>query len=345
LADADTKPPPGDEEEKKFWTRNRLIAAGVIVALLIAGALVYFLTRSTATLPVPKVTGELQQQATRNLKRKGFVVATSPTPSSSPVGRVIEQDPPAGKVVDKGSTVTISVSTGPGPGTVPNVVGLTLPAAEKDLRKHGFKFSVQKSYSNAVKGHVISQVPPANSHHLRGISVTLTVSRGPHLVTVPSVVGEQQADAETAIRDAGLEPRSVTTNSNSPAGQVTNEDPGAGNSIRVGSVVTLTISNGAGTVIVPNVVGRLQADAEAALRSAGVRRITVVHTTTTNQSEDGRVISQQPSAGRRIPDTISVTITVARFKQTTTTPSTTTPSTTTPSTTTGGGGGGGGSGP
>jgi eukaryotic-like serine/threonine-protein kinase len=340
LAAAETQPPPPvDEEPQGFWTRNRLIAAGVVAALLIAAALVYFLTRGdTATAAVPKVTGELQQQATRDLKRKGFAVAIAPVSRTARVGEVVEQSPRAGTVADEGSTVTLSVSTGPGLGTVPDVVGENVGHAEKLLKQRGFRFSVRKHYSSATKGNVISQNPPANSHHARGTSVTLTVSRGPHVVTVPSVVGQQQADAETALRDAGLRASVTRQNLDQPAGQVTNEDPSGGATVPFGSTVTLTVSTGAGSVIVPNVVGRLESDAVSTLQGHGVGRIKVLHQTTTDQAEDGRVLDQAPQAGTRIPSTDSVTIFVGRFRApptTTTTPSTTT----TPTNTTPGGGG------
>src|SRR3954454_4368555 len=122
VADADTKPPPVPPEEEGFWTRNRIIAAAVIAALLIAGALVFFLTRGGTThVPVPKVTGLLQQQAERKLKAKGFDIQPGTTASETSAGTVLEQDPRPGTVVDKGSTVTITVSSGPGVGTVPKV--------------------------------------------------------------------------------------------------------------------------------------------------------------------------------------------------------------------------------
>ncbi len=105
--------------------------------------------------------------------------------------------------------------------------------------------------------------------------MTLTVSLGPNLVTVPSVVGQQQATAETAIRQAGLKPRSVNQNADEPAGTVTDESPTAGTSVDKGSVVTITVSNGAGSVVVPNVVGQTESAARSTLelerRSQGQR--------------------------------------------------------------------------
>ena len=327
--------PPAEEEPGGFWTRNRLIAAALIALAVIGGVLAFLLTRgSTQRVAVPRVTGELQQRATRMLRHRGFHVATALTPNPQPPGTVLEQDPRAGKVVDEGSTVKLSVSSGPGLGTVPNVVGKPAGAAAKVLKKKGFTTKVDHRFSGAAKGNVIAQDPAPGARVSRGSSVTLTVSKGRHVVSVPSVVGQQQGDAETAIRDAHLKVSVAHANADQPQGQVIDQNPSGGASVDAGSTVTITVSTGAGSVIVPNVVGQLQADAESTLRSRGVRDVTVVHKTTADPSEDGRVVEQTPSAGTRIQSTISVTIFVARFKQTTTTTTTTTPTTPSTSTTT-----------
>jgi eukaryotic-like serine/threonine-protein kinase len=338
-----TAPPgaeaPPEAEPGGFWTRNRLILAGLIVAALLAGgALAYFLTRggSTSRVPVPSVIGELQQQASRKLKHRGFHVSTALAPNPKPPGTVLEQEPSPGSVVDEGATVNLSVSSGPGLGTVPNVVGKPVADAIRLLREKGFKARVTHRFSDRAKGAVIEQDPSAGARESRGSSVDVTVSKGRNLVTVPSVVGQQQGDAETTIREAGLRPKPVTMNADQPDGQVINVDPGAGSSVDRGSVVTITVSNGAGSLVVPNVIGELEGEAQSTLRANGARNINILSRTTTTASEDGRVIDQAPSAGTRLRSTDTITIFVAKFKQptTTTTPTVTTPTTTTTTPTT-----------
>src|SRR5439155_22162422 len=94
----------------------------------------------TSTTPVPKVTDVLLQQATHKLKQKGFDVNPVPAPNAKPPGTVLEQHPRAGTVVDEGSTVTLTYSSGPAPGTEPNVVGLDADDAEKVLRRRGLQY-------------------------------------------------------------------------------------------------------------------------------------------------------------------------------------------------------------
>jgi beta-lactam-binding protein with PASTA domain/predicted Ser/Thr protein kinase len=320
-------PPP--EEERGFWNRRRAIAA-VVIALLIAGAAVAAIlltSGGTTKAPVPKVTGQLLPTATRALLRKGFKASPSPTPSNAPVNEVIEQDPRPGVVVAEGTTVTLSVSTGPGVGTVPGVVGKPVDEAKKLLRKRGFKAIVQHRYASATKGTVVAQSPPSGAHQRRNTSVTLDVSRGQHLVAVPSVIGDQQATAETELRNSGLKPSVLHQSSSEPGGQVIAQDPSAGSSVGFHSTVTITVSTG--QVTVPNVVGELEAEAISDVERAAISQVKVVHQTTTNRSEDGRVINQAPTAGTRIPASSSVTIFVGRFRPTTTGTTTTTTTTTT----------------
>ncbi len=68
-------------------------------------------------------------------------------------------------------------------------------------------------------------------------------------VTVPGVVGLAQADAETAITDAGLEVCTVVTVNDStvPAGEVVNQIPSIGANAAQGSGVDLVVSSGAGS--------------------------------------------------------------------------------------------------
>jgi beta-lactam-binding protein with PASTA domain/predicted Ser/Thr protein kinase len=328
-------PPPGPppaEEERRFWNRRRAIVAA-IVAVLIAGGIVaaILLSGGATKVPVPKVTGELLAQARRKLKHEGFAVFSSPTPSDLPVNRVVEQDPRPGVKVDDGATVTLSVSTGPGIGTVPAVVGKAVDEAVKLLRKRGFKPSVAHRYASAAKGTVVSQSPSADTRHPRNTSVTIDVSKGEHVVTVPAVIGDQQATAQTELRNAGFRLSVLHQSSSEPSGQVLSQDPAGGSTAAFRSTVTITVSTG--RVTVPNVVGELEDEAASDIKQQGISRVKVIHQTTTNRSEDGRVIDQSPTAGASIPASDSVTITVGRFRETTT-PTTTTGTTTTGTTTT-----------
>ena len=110
-------------------------------------------------------------------KDAGFKVETQQQPSSSvPEGRVISQSPANGKA-DKGSTVTIVVSTGAQSGSVPNVVGKDFETAQTTLENAGFQVNTVWVYDdNVATGNVVGQTP---SSAVPGATITIRVSSGP----------------------------------------------------------------------------------------------------------------------------------------------------------------------
>ncbi len=130
-----------------------------------------------------------------------------------PSGSVISQSPSAGASAAPGSAVNLTVSTGPAPVTVPNVVGLTQAAASSAITGAGLIVGTVSSASSSSvpSGSVISQSPSAGASAAPGSAVNLTVSTGPAPVTVPNVVGLTQAAASSAITSAGLIVGTVST--------------------------------------------------------------------------------------------------------------------------------------
>jgi PASTA domain-containing protein len=132
---------------------------------------------------VPNVVGLTQSAASSAITGAGLTVGTVSTASSStvPSGSVISQSPTAGAIATAGSAVNLSVSTGPPPVTVPNVVGLTQAAASSAIKAAGLVVGTVSSASSSTvpSGSVISQSPSAGASATAGSAVTLTVSSGP----------------------------------------------------------------------------------------------------------------------------------------------------------------------
>jgi len=144
------------------------------------------------------------------------------------------------------TAVALAISEGPQPVTVPNVVGDTQAAAESAITAATLTYTESQAYNSTVaSGYVISQNPSSGTE-LPGQAVALAISEGPQPVTVPNVVGDTQAAAESAITAAGLtvgtEPRAYS--SSVPSGQVISETPVAGTPELPGTAVALVISEG-----------------------------------------------------------------------------------------------------
>jgi serine/threonine-protein kinase len=307
------EPPPDlPPEHRGFFTPARLIALALLL-LLAGGVLAYALTRPNSVL-VPTVIGQDEVAARTILEDAGFEVAVRGVPSDSPRGTVLEQDPTAGSEADEGSTVRIDVSLGPATVGVPPVTGEPEKRARSILKDAGFTVTVDRRPSSTVRaGLAIDTEPPAGTEVTRGRTITLLISSGPKLVPVPSVVGEQQDLAESQLRAAGLIPDVEQRDSDEPEGQVIAQDPAAGSTVKEHTAVTIVVSTGAGSAIVPNVVGQSKDDAKADLRSAGLS-VLVVKRATTDENEDGIVLDQSPGAGTRLQKGESVTVFVGKFE-------------------------------
>lgn len=135
---------------------------------------------------VPNVVGMAEADAVAALQAVLLVPASSQASDPTvPVGNVIAQDPSGGEV-EQGSTVNISVSTGPGETAVPDVVGQKERSATSQLESAGFTVAVEQAADLTVpSGDVISQSPGAGSTAPPGSTVTIVVSTGPPVVVDP----------------------------------------------------------------------------------------------------------------------------------------------------------------
>lgn len=236
-------------------SRTGLYVGLTIGALILIGLILFFvgssMGKSTEQVAVPDVTTKSQTDATNALQTAGFKVSVKNVANDTiPANQVFEQTPKGNTNADKGSTVEITVSTGIGDATVPDVVGRTQAAAESLLKTNNFIPEVKEAASDTVaKGTVISQSPSANAKATKNSVVTITVSTGAGDVSIPNVVGLNAASASNQLGQAGF---TVTTKSQSnatvPAGNVISTNPTAGTKAAKGSSVEILVSTGpAGT--------------------------------------------------------------------------------------------------
>jgi serine/threonine-protein kinase len=331
-------PPPGEPEgPPRRRGRNWLWALVAAVVLAGAGLAAYLLTKPTPVL-VPPVVGEQFAVARQQLLNKGFQVHELNTTSNHPVGYVFGQNPNGGTKANEGSTVTLTVSTGPGNTSVPAVEGQPQDDAKRAIQRARLKVGrVQQQSSNEVPdGDVIRTSPTAGQTVPINTSVEIFVSSGKPLVNVPDVTGQPQDSARSALQAAGFQ---VTTSSRSSSGvntgNVISQDPTGGTEASSGTTVSLVISTGppttattttptTATVTVPSVTGDKPGQATSALQSAGF----AVNQTTknvTDQSKDGIVLSQSPSGSAARGSTVTITVGKFQPRGGTTTTTTTSP--------------------
>ena len=101
-------------------------------------------SKGTKQVEVPNVVGMSEADAQATLEQAGFEVSSTSAPSDTiPDGSVSDQSPDGGTQAAKGSTVAITVSSGPSTATVPDEIGQDKQVAIDDLKANGFKVHAQ----------------------------------------------------------------------------------------------------------------------------------------------------------------------------------------------------------
>ena len=246
-------PPTTSGEYMPPPKQNRTgLYVGLTIGALVLIALILFFVgssmgKSVVKVPVPDVTSKNVTDATNALSTAGFKVSVKNVANDTvPANQVFEQSPKGNTNAGTGSTVEITVSSGIGDGTVPDVVGRTQAAAESLLKTNNFIPEVKEASSDTVaKGTVISQSPSANGKATKNSVVTITVSSGAGEVSIPNVVGLTASTASNQLGQAGF---TVTTtsqaSSTTPSGSVISTNPTAGTKAAKGSAVAIVVSTG-----------------------------------------------------------------------------------------------------
>lgn len=186
-----TDPAPGDRVRKD----------GVVTVTVSLGVLM-------VTVPEDLV-GATQSDAATALRRTGFDVGLPRTEhhDTAPEGEVLDVSVPEGSEQPHDTTVRLTVSAGPAPVRVPQVVGRSKDGAESDLDAAGLEveYTDPEPSTDVEEGRVLSQEPEQGTAAQRTDTVTLTLSAGPPDADVPDVVGLSSDEATAELEDAGFE--------------------------------------------------------------------------------------------------------------------------------------------
>ncbi|MGQ0679243.1 MAG: Stk1 family PASTA domain-containing Ser/Thr kinase [Actinomycetota bacterium] len=264
---------------------SSLFGALVLLAFLAAlGAGGYWALQSLSPNPaadreVPDVVGQDVVVAQRRVGQSGLsseVVRRDFHPTV-PAGHVISQAPEEGTKVtgDRQVTVELVESRGPEQLDVPELQGLTRQEAEQRLIDAGLTLGNISTQPDDVveQGRVVAQDPGPASRANKGQQVSLILSSGRELLSVPELIDLDQASAEARIAEAGLSAQpSEGCDPTKDDGLVVGQDPAAGAEVEEGAEVTFALNR---TLTVPNVVGQGEAQALAQLTQSGFETVEV----------------------------------------------------------------------
>jgi serine/threonine-protein kinase len=205
-----------------------------------------WVSSGTGEIRVGSVVGMSAYNAIAELNRLGFKVDPKQAHSASTKsGNVFRQKPLGNAKALKGSIVTIWVSQGPAQITLPDVRGYLYDTAYRQLVDKGFKVHPEPVDSSEPVDTVVGEDPPANSPQDPGTTITLSVSKGPQLQTVPDVTNDTVDVAKSTLVASGFKYHvSYTDTSDSTQDQfVYSQSPSGNGQAAPGTTVYLSVFN------------------------------------------------------------------------------------------------------
>ena len=226
--------PADGKKVKKHTTVNVVISSG----------------EEAKTTTIPNVVGMSEADAEKALQDKNLVVKKGDPVYSDNVeqGEVVSVSPSEGAEVKEGTTVTLVISKGNQPATVPKLTGKSQSDAEAALSQAGLSGNATEDYSDTVEeGVIISQDTDAGKEVSKGTTIGYVVSKGPKMtvVTVPSILSFDKNAAEKKLKEAGLVPEYLGEDDSVNEygqGQVSYQSISAGTQVEKGTTVQYKVS-------------------------------------------------------------------------------------------------------
>lgn len=197
---------------------------------------------------------------------------------------------------------------------LPSFTGMTKNEAEEKAKELKLQLEYEEQYSTDVEeGRIISQDPnPETTKQVKQKStVKIFISKGSQTVVVPKVAGMERGEAVKTLEELGLKVEVVEqTSKKVQEGIVIEQDVKVNEKINSGETVTITVSTGTGIVevSVPSVTGKTEADAKTTLEGAKLK-VSVNYEEDTSKQE-GIVLKQDKTSGKKVEEGTTVTITV-----------------------------------
>lgn len=199
--------------------------------------------------------GKSFDEAKTELESMGLKIYQSATEISDEYeqGQIIEQDIPAGDMVDEGTMVRVTVSSGKSEDEseesvqVPQVTGYTDTAAIGMLTDAGLDYNREYENSDTVaEGTVIRQSPESGATVAGGTKVTIVVSQGKQSVAVPDLKNMTESEARKALEAKGLQVGTVNSDYSDTVeeGKVIDQSEVSGKTVYSGTSVNITVSLG-----------------------------------------------------------------------------------------------------
>jgi serine/threonine-protein kinase len=129
---------------------------------------------------VPNLVGMDEAAAQRRAREHGLELHVNKQDHypAVPASHIYSQTPPPGAQAPAGSAISVVISLGPEPVTVPNVTGFPAAVKQLELEDLGLVVTITETKSTEPAGLILTQDPAAGAAVQAGSTITLTVSNG-----------------------------------------------------------------------------------------------------------------------------------------------------------------------
>jgi serine/threonine-protein kinase len=199
-------------DRRRLRTRDTAIMVGIILFSVIFLITIFSMswqrvsasltTRTVAEFQIANYIGKDLDSVVRELEESGVRYSVRYVADPTVLeGYIKDQTPSEGVSIRPGSTViTLYVSGGQNLITIPNFSNRTAAEAKTELEQmYGFKVAITYEYSDLAKESVIKTIPAAGQSVASGSAVTLDLSDGSPMVTMPGLIGMNLETAQSMI--------------------------------------------------------------------------------------------------------------------------------------------------
>ncbi len=198
---------------------------------------------------------------------------------------------------------------------LPDLVGMSYEVVSSTPQyADNFNIVIEETRPSAdyAAGTIMSQSPSSVPTLKKGSTITVIVSGGAQIVTIPSYAGQEATTVYVGLNELGLEYSEVSVESDTvQEGYVVRTEPGPNSQVSTGTSVTVYVSRGSDKMLVevPDVTDEYEDDAVEILEDAGFE--VDVSRQQSEYYDEGEVISQTPDGGTMFTEGSSIQLTVS----------------------------------
>ena len=253
---AEEEEPVSDRKKRRSSLSGAMLFSIIAVLVFCIGA-GYFIksvinpygNKDSTTLSTPYLIGMYYSQVLSDPAYADFNIVEGEYVYNESVdaGKIIEQSPEGNRKIEKGGTITVTISRGAKVFQLPDYVRQEARQVKIELERLGIIcVEATPEFNDEVEnGYVLRTDPVAGTELTAGDTVTLTVSKGPEVVLVdmPELMGCSESEALTRLEAAGLnwEPATYEEYDGAP-GQVIYQSVEAHTQVEKGTTIAFTIS-------------------------------------------------------------------------------------------------------